>query len=209
MWARTKCDITVGTSSPKYPRQERGICFVIGTHPCWHDDYVEALTTLGVDDYAVCAVNDAVELILADHIATCHGEKIEQFIEKHAHRWPDEPLPTIHLRDVETAKTERSAYRWPVKMGASSAIFAAAVMVMIGYEKVILCGCPLAGGGGYANKTTHASTPDDPRIGFISPDSLMLQAWHDAMYHAKDDVPEITEKIRSMSGKTKQIFGGI
>jgi len=209
MWARpSNLEFELGSATPEYLKHERGVCLVIGTHPCWYDDFCNAVEIVG-PDYAICAVNDAVELLRADHIATCHGEKIEQFIAKHEARWPGDPFPIVHIRDTEQAKTDRPCYRWKVRTWAGSAPFAAAVMVAAGYEQVILCGCPMDGGGGYANLDTHTSTPEDPRIGVLSKQHGLVMAWHDAMRQMVEKIPHITDKIRSMSGATKHIFGGI
>ena len=202
-----------GVARPAYPKQESGVCLVVGTHPCVNDDIDAAL--LKYPGAHFCAVNEASAIVPAHHIATCHGDKLEIFIKAHEETWgllTDDNLmhepPVIHIRDMPEAKTDRECHRWETTIGAGSAPFAAAVMAAIGYEPIIFCGCPLEGGGGYA-LDTHASTMDDPRFGFLDANHSMVQAWHGALVAMKEQHPEICGKFRSMSGFTKELFGGI
>jgi hypothetical protein len=160
----------------------------------------------------VCAVNEATGLVKADHIATCHAEKLERFIGLHTATWgmtgDRHAPPTIHIRDMDVQKTDRPHYAWRHNFGGGSAIFAAAALIAIGFETVIFCGCPMDGGGGYALRT-HEATPDDQRVGYLNADSTMIQAWHLSMEALASGAPAIASRIRSMSGRTSEIFGGI
>ena len=74
----------------------------------------------------------------------------------------------------------------------STALFAAMTCVAMGYERIVLCGCPMDGNG-------HWYEPEDmlgPRWTGES-----YQAWLDFK-----DAPE-SEKVRSMSGYTKTMLG--
>jgi hypothetical protein len=92
---------------------------------------------------------------------------------------------------------------------AGSAPFAAAAMVMLGYDIVIMCGCPMTGGGGYAFEDTHKTTRNDPRIGFENEKHRMIKGWHRCMRLFQEQFPEQAARIRSMSGTTQLIFGGL
>lgn len=198
----------IKTASPPYPKKESGVCLIIGTHPCVTADIDAAL--LAYPDAKLCAVNDASKIVPCDHIATCHPEKIEQFLKAHFDAWDENYTdPDLHVRDINEARNViLPVYKWAHNYGGGSAIFAAVTMIAIGFERVILCGCPIDGGGGYAIPT-HEGTPDDPRLGNMSPDHSMVSAWHFSMRAMIDRAPEISSKIRSMSGFTKQLFGGI
>nr|DAU13498.1 MAG TPA: Alpha-2,3-sialyltransferase [Caudoviricetes sp.] len=195
---------------PTPPAKKRdGVCIVLGTHPDWYEEIDAALRRY--PDADICGVNEAARLLSCDHLATCHGERIDQFIELHRQYHPRKPMPLIHLRDNMQAPKSLDVqhHLWPVRTMAGSAPFAAAAMVMLGYELVIFCGCPMTGGGGYAFDDTHGSTRDDPRIGFEGPQHGMIKSWHRYMRKFKDEQPEMAAKIRSMSGATKEIFGGL
>lgn len=204
-------DTNVGKSFPPYPIKRSGVCFVIGTAPCWKEDYEAAKKIFPHHD--ICAVNEAVRLVEADHIATSHDGRIKGFHLKHLelYGYKKGKSVDVHYRSPQLEKREDAAYyAWDVTVGAGSAPFAASVMVLIGYDLVIFCGCPMDGGGGYAfpKEETHKSTPDDPRFGFVGPKDNLVHAWKIALRNMPGRIPELCSKWRSMSGYTQQIFGG-
>lgn len=195
--------LQVGEAIPPAEKR-RGVCLVVGTHPCWLDD-VKAATKL-YPDAEICGVNEAPRLLRVDHLATCHGDKIDEFLAL-----CDGYTPLLHLRDNDVKPDEIAVphHIWPVRTMAGSAPFAAAAMVMLGYDLVIMCGCPMTGGGGYAFDDTHKSTRADPRIGFESEKHRMIKGWHRCMRLFKEQFPEQAARMRSMSGTTQLIFGGL
>jgi hypothetical protein len=205
-------DVNIGKCKPEYPLAHSGVVFVIGTAPSWKEDLEAARAVY--PDADLCAVNEAVLLVEADHIATSHDGRIKGFHQKHLDRWGYRPGKTVdvHYRSPQHSKTEDAAFfSWDVTTGAGSAPFAAAVMALIGYDLVIFCGCPMDGGGGYAEGIgqTHKSTMDDPRFGLIAGDHGLVQSWKVALRNMPTLMPELTGKWRSMSGYTQQIFGGL
>lgn len=204
-------DTTVGRSLPEYPLKRSGVVFVVGTAPCWKEDYEAARAIFPNHD--VCAVNEAVRLVRAQHIATSHDGKISDFHRLHLSTWGYKKGENvdIHFRSPGLEKKESPLfYAWDVTVGAGSAPFAAAVMSLIGYDLVIFVGCPMDGGGGYAfpKEETHKSTPDDPRFGFIGGDHNLVHAWKIALRNMPERIPELCGRWRSMSGYTRKIFGG-
>lgn len=206
VWIAPETTEIKATSKPAHAKSASGVCLVVGSAPCVHRDVEEAL--LAYPDAKICAVNDAAGLVMADYLATCHGEKIEQFIGAHEKSNNDMALPEIHVKDAHEVTTERPCFRWTISIGAGSAPFAAAVMALIGFDLVILCGCPMDGGGGYA-MPTHKSTPEDPRFGELDPSHSMVTTWKNQLEHMQEQHPELCSKIRSMSGHTQQVFGSI
>lgn len=194
--------------SPLYPKQESGVCLVVGTHPNAQAEVDAALRKY--PSAKLCGVNEAPALIPCDHLATCHAEKLVSFLEIHDATWEDHyPIPVLHVQNVwQKDLTPLACHNWQHNFGAGSAIFAAACMIGIGFDLVILCGCPIDGGGGYAMRT-HEGTLEDPRLGSMSPAHSMVKAWHQSIDAMIEKAPNIAGKIRSMSGYTQQIFGGI
>jgi hypothetical protein len=193
-------DVSKIQSKPFHAKNASGVCLVVGTHPCADKD-IEAAARIypGAD---VCAINDAIDLVPAKYLATAHPEKLDQFLQN-----VDYPVE-IHTRGkMKRPLAREGEYVWTLNTGGGSALFAAAIMTAIGYDLVILCGCPMDGGGGYAVKK-HESTIDDPRFGDLSPQHTLVQGWHGHLKRFKEQ-NKAAEKIRSMSGKTKEIFGGI
>jgi len=202
--------IEIGSCEPKAKRQS-GACLVIGTHPDWEMDYKRALEHYPRAD--ICGVNEAVRLINCKHLVTSHSEKIDYFMELHKKHNKGKWLPLVHLRknpfEREAKEIKWKHHDWLIRIMAGSAPFAAAVMISLGYEKVILCGCPMNGGGGYAFEDTHKGDRYDPRIGYEDSNHNMIRSWHNSMIKFKDEFPELANNIKSMSGKTKEIFGGL
>lgn len=185
---------------------EQRVILVVGTHPAWHADVTAALAAYPHAD--VCAVNDAGGLIRADHLATCHPDKLSGFMLRHIERWPDAEIPQLHIGGDEKPDCAWPARRWKITVGGGSAPFAASAMLQIGYEIAILCGCPLNGGDGYAIKG-HGSCAIDPRIGSVDPDHYLIGHWQAALADFKEKMPDIAARIRSMSGFTRDLFGGL
>lgn len=201
-----RIEFEVGGVTPPYPFQHSGTCIVLGTHPCWQDDIHEFMDKRPHDDgFHICGVNEAGKLMPLHHLATCHSEKADHFMSMLGHQIP----PKLHVRKLcRPIAVQHPSFMWDLKLSAGSANFAAMVMASIGYDLVVMAGCPMDGGGGYAFKETHRSTPEDPRIGGMKADHACIQTWHRAMKKMKEELP-IVGKIRSMSGATKRIFGGI
>jgi hypothetical protein len=192
-------DMRKSESTPKHQKNKTGVVFVVGTHPCVHDDVAAAAKKFPGSD--VCAVNDATDLILADHIVTVHPEKLDQFLENHN-------CAEIHTRvKMKRPDPRENEYVWDIKLGGGSGLFAVCVMLAIGYEKIIMCGCPMDGGGGYAIKK-HDGTVEDPRIGELSNNAELVRGYHSHLKRFRDKCQD-AHRVCSMSGFTKKIFGGI
>lgn len=201
--------VTIAEYPESIYHPEGGVCLVVGTAAGVREEIMQALALYPNAD--TCAVNEAGAIIPAKHIATCHPEKLEHFLDLAQSRWwPVDPdyMPTIHVKKQPGQDFSDIACEWEITIGAGSAMFAAAAMVRLGYDLVIMCGCPMTGEGGYA-MPTHAGSPADPRIGTIGRDHQLVGIWHQQLNTMKALHPEICAKIRSTSGKTMETFGGI
>ncbi len=193
-------DLLKKQSTPKHPKNMSGVCFIVGTHPCYREDIEEAKKYFDYIDF--CAVNDATNLIHADYIATCHPEKLDQFLEGVVHGIE------IHSRQKMKRPDPRdNEHVWDLKIGGGSALFAVAAMLAIGYDEVILCGCPMDGGGGYALRK-HNGSVEDPRLGDMEPSNDIVQGYHRHLKKFKEENP-LSNCVSSMSGVTEKIFGGL
>lgn len=175
-----------------------GTCFVIGCHPCWQDDVRGAAKKY--PNAKICLVNYAVELLPGDYIATVHGDQLPEYSKLYKGFWPDAKEPVLIQRDMEPSSD--IGHRIDARTHAASGSFAAAAMAMIGFDLAIMCGSPIDGTGGYAQSTYFENDWHDGKCNRI-------RAWHEGMRKFKEQFPEIAAKMRSMSGATKEIFGGL
>jgi hypothetical protein len=200
-----KPDRTLDLGQPPCDLRFSGVAVVVGTHPSWKSDLDGALKKYPNAD--IIAVNEAVRLVKAKHLVTAHDEDLHKFVASHKQAWGDE-LPIIHVSDGQPTENNIPKYVWPALVAGGSAPLAAAIALNLGYELAILCGCPLDGGGGYAFETEKGGYYN-PRIGEVTSKHNMVKCWHHQLRQMVAAQPEIAAKIKSMSGFTKELFGGI
>ena len=170
------------------------VCMVVGSHPCWEEDY--RLAALKYPTHKVCAVNYSTAVIEADYVATVHPEMAFKFME------PCKNNPILYVQDK--GQHDGIGLKLPIAVHGGSGTFAAAAMAHIGFDLVIMCGCPIDGDGGYARGTAM-----NRRQTWKSTNMSRVKYWQTNIPESKKKYPEIFSKVRSMSGYTKDVFGGI
>jgi hypothetical protein len=173
-----------------------GVCLVVGCHPCWQEDYQAAIAKF--PDAKICAVNFAGALVDGDYLATSHGECIDEYLQNAK----GNPIPV-----VQASSKAVSGYILSIRCGGTSGNFAALAMALIGFDLVVMCGAPINGDGRYdkslawveAKYGTHWLSAEHKRAG----------KWQNAITETASEYPWLACKIRSMSGATKRIYGGI
>lgn len=181
------------------PQPGGDVCLIVGCAPCWKVDVDAALATYPGAD--VCVINSAARLMPAQHIASVHGALLGDFAAMQKQFGKN---PALHTRREEVAPG-LPHYYWTVPIVKSSAPFAAAIMAFIGYKTVIMCGCPMDGVGDYAPEvkaTRKLQVWNGKR-------KRSLEHYQNSMREFKQARPELAARIRSMSGATKEIFGGL
>ena len=83
---------------------------------------------------------------------------------------------------------------WSFPPGGSSGLFAVRVALALGYQEVYLCGVPMDA----TPRFTQTHSPRKPDYGI----SEGIQYWEDSL-------PFLRGRVFSMSGRTKQLLGGI
>lgn len=146
---------------------------IVGSAPCLYEDVRRALEIRPFA--ATLTVNGACAAIEnAEHMLCGHEEKTAEFVQARRNAFPGKPLPRIHATCGDKRKPE---YRhmfpqvtdwWPytVHMGAGSAGKAAGIAKQMGYDEVILCGCPMDGSG-YFPGEGDGFDPAEPGSGGI------------------------------------------
>lgn len=156
---------------------------IMGGARCLWDDWMA--TT--VENYDIMAVNFSALFLRThvDHIFSMHSN-ILKVLKEFLHK--QKPQPITHSNQAYDG-VDRV---WPyVLHNGSSGCYAATVGVALGYEQVILCGCPADNTGNFYDPT-----------------------WHDDFFKKKRPVWELANdkyfegKVFSMSGWTNELLGG-
>ena len=197
-------------SEPTYSHKHHGTLLVIGSAPCVREDLVDAV--MHRPGAAIMAVNEAVKVARPNFITSLHCEKMDVFDALAQQQWGGKIWST-HSGNVTARGQERHHfatvdYWWPTMKhcGGTSAWAAAMIGAAMGFEEIILCGCPMNGGDGYFNDgETAKGTPSDPRFGYKPAHCSLIQSAHDHIQKHKD-TPEAA-LVSSMSGFTSEILG--
>ncbi len=170
-----------------YPKQS-GTCIVAGFAECLHNDLLKAKALVG--EVPVIAVNGASSAVKALILFSQHPECFQ------SKRWIDKQRVfgndfTVHARGEGSLPCVD--YWWQTRGGGGSAWHARKVASLIGFTKVIFCGCPLdvgtyVGGHNIGGFMHRKDVVDELFIQFCDD-----KEWHEGAY--------------SMSGRTKEVLG--
>lgn len=155
---------------------------VCGSAPCLKED-LETLGELyrGKVDFMAVGLDVAMRPVAWKYIATGHFEDI-QFIHQYAALHNLKGYKLIHHNKQLGVDIIEPLENW---VGGSSALLGVVAALKLGYNKIVLCGCPMAG----------------PNPGHPGADYSMFQdRW------VKEAVG-ISPHVRSMSGFTKDLLG--
>ncbi len=134
------------------------VLIVVGSAPCLYDD-VRAAREL-FPDAEVMTINEASGAIEdVDHVLAGHTVKAEQFATYRRSKFPNCKPFRVHASWTQRDETSKESHPlvtdwWgkDVSSGATSAGKAIRISKKMGFDKVVLCGCPLDASG-YFNPT--------------------------------------------------------
>lgn len=187
--------------------------FVVGSAPCLFEDV--ALASKQFPAHELMLVNGACTAIEdAEHVLAGHTTKAEVFAKARRERFPLAKPWRLHANFVLTnanGKYPRKEYPsvtdwWPgaFSTGATSAAKAARIGLAMGFERVILCGCPLDGSG-YAPAEAKIAH-DCFRVGDPTKQNApIVESYKRKM--AKLAEGEFKGRVFSMSGYTRALLG--
>ena len=191
-------------AKPPYETEHTGTAIVIGSGPDCFVEFQEAREHRPAA--TVIAVNETIRHIKAPHFFTLHVEKMRWFEGLWIEAWGADFAPLVHTQHTKDFdrlyKPGAAWYAWPCARSACSSGWAAAkVAEAMGHEEVILCGVPLeASGYGFQTQDRGAG---DPRLG------LKPKVADRHFRHLADDLRSgIGKRVRSMSGRTRELLGG-
>lgn len=170
-----------------YPYRHTGVCIVAGFAACLHEDLQRAKA---FGDVPVIAINGAAGEVKAFALFSQHPECFsgKRWIEKQKVFGEDF---TVHARGEGSFPWVD--YWWLTKGGGGSAWHARKVASLMGFDQIILCGCPLDPGpytGGHnIGGFMHRQDVVDDLFNQVKDD----KQWHKGAY--------------SMSGRTRELLG--
>lgn len=145
---------------------------VVGSAPCLYDDVRRALALRPFA--SLMLVNGACTAIeFAEHVLAGHEEKAEQFATERRRVFPNAPPWKLHgsthpHRLAESKRLFPSVTDWhpfEVGVGATSASKGAKLAFLLGFDEVILCGCPLDQPGYFEGEAKVSQSVMCMRIG--------------------------------------------
>jgi hypothetical protein len=187
----------------------------VGSAPCYLDDYHRAKAIF--PDAFVALVNGAcTEIEEADAIVAGHTNKAEKFTAARRAVFPNSKFEVYANCGSPRARTTNpqdypSVTKWfgpEVSTGATSAAKAARMMLALGYEPVVLCGCPLDGSGYFSGESQKGvRIPHDCRRA-----GDPVENEHRTIIGYREKFRKLAErefkgKVFSMSGLTRDLLG--
>lgn len=173
---------------------------VVGSAPCLTADLDVAKGLR--PSHLIMAINDAARWIPADMVFSYHASRIPEFAAG------QRKFNTEFTTHGDARKIHRNHdcadYFWhDLHHGATSAVAGAHAGLYMGFQEVILCGCPMNGGDGYAGPTAP-NTAADPRFGFKMPGTGLIQRNQTGL---KRFATIAKDRVFSLSGFSQQILG--
>jgi hypothetical protein len=184
---------------------------IVGSAPCALSDLAAACLLRPSAD--VIAVKFSVAIVHARVAVTHHGEHAGRMKRLHRDRWGDDVeihAPKKVFRDEDRPHIDRI---WPelAGVGGTSGWGAARIARLMGYDEVILCGCPLqvtADGEAYHDAQVHEAAAQAGANRHRGEPWGNDNAVRQYQRQIESDVQlGLAEGIRSMSGWTRQVLG--
>jgi hypothetical protein len=194
---------------------------VVGSAPCLFEDVERALKLRPFA--SIMLVNGACTAIEnAEHVLAGHEEKAEMFARERKRVFPNAPPwklhATTHPHRLAAAKQMLpSVTDWhphEVGQGATSASKAAKIGLLMGFDEIILCGCPMDQPGyfpGEAKVQQHIACQRigdhgiAKGLGIPVQQTRIIQAYRSRLKQLAET--EFKGKVFSMSGFTRACLG--
>lgn len=185
------------------------VLLAVGSAPCLFDDVAVAQVMYPASDLML--INGAWTAYRhAQHLLAGHTNKSSLFMAARKARFPDAPPARVHATlSYPAQRTENpDVTDWHDQgkvTGATSAGKAARIGLALGYDRVILCGCPMDPEVGYW--AGEAKVPHDcPRFDTPGNPRRVITRYRDKLEVLAGREP-FKSKVFSMSGFSRQVLG--
>lgn len=196
---------TVKNFTDNYEGETAIIC---GSAPCLVKEYEKVVNWLRQRKvkFKVIGINEAVKRIYCDFLMSYHAEKIDSFkkrsLNKDIETHTSNPLPFSNKEILSKVD-----YVWKgIFIGATSAGDAIQICDKMGFDEIIMVGCPMNGGDGYFYAPKAQENVDGcPRFGNLNKDNGFIKSHQKKLIQLKEKMD--ISKVRSMSGFSASVFG--
>jgi len=162
-----------------------------GAHNVW-DDFAEAkaLCEQAGVDYDVGATNDAGAAYSGYLTLWCslHPEKMQRWQKQRANKKLNSDYVVVCHKERANTRIDRAVPE--VWSGASGLFICQVAAITFKYARIIVCGVPMTEEGHFFDSTPWRHS------------SKYWKGWREAV-----DQPELYNRVRSMSGNTRQLVG--
>lgn len=195
----------MGYAIPAYPHEHAGTAIVLGSAACAPDDLNHARILRPTA--TIIAVNDAAKYLPVEHVYSLHVEQLEGWARYQLEHFGRRAL--VHASERVNKRQDRSDFPWVdywwvgTHCGATSAWAAMRMAKLMGFDEVVLAGCPLIGEGGYC--VTPTPNDETKSVGRVDADDPMVQRYRRRMAEYVEEGEGAG--VLSMSGWTRELLG--
>lgn len=194
------------------------VLLVVGSAPCLYDDVAAARELF--PDAEVMTINEASGAIEdVDHVLAGHTAKAQQFFNYRMSKFPHCKRFLVHAswaRVNEAPIGEFSVVtNWwggDVSSGATSAGKAIRIAKKMGFDRVVLCGCPLDSSGYFNPQDTDAMQREYQHLGKCARVGALKDAQNRSVVRYRDAFRQLAQTewkgwVFSMSGLSQKLLG--
>lgn len=186
-------DIFINDPVPSIVGNYSGILIILGCGRNVWKELEEIKALIGHKKFSIMCINDTAFQLIGDfsHAVSLHLEFLPAI--KHLR-----PLRSLGHFFTHSAKHEEGVdHVWNIpNVGGTSSLFGCKIAILMGYEKIIMCGVPLDGAGHYYDPEFS-----DPQNNYNNTEQKIV--W----IQFRQTGTTAKGCIRSMSGRTKDVFG--
>ena len=176
-----------------------GPVLVCGSAPCLFRDMDKALRAR--PDATIIAINDVAGYINAEFVTSIHCEKMQEFRAKSLNK----EIKTLS-GGIYDAACDVDYWFSSCNSGGTSAGSALKIARKMGFDEIILCGCPMNGGDGYFYREAKPTQfLMQKRFGDAKPRSSSV-TYHQ-MHLRLETQDRGFDMVKSMGGFTAELFG--